>query len=124
MYICGCTSGGLKTKVKNLTERPIDLQIRVGSILKKVYTVKPGRGKTLDCSNIYNVYAPRGHSAFYYDETCQPYVWIHNSNEFSRMVKQQYISLEDLRDHSEIKIYRDPKKGTFAVYKKPRSEIC
>eukprot|EP01018_Ginkgo_biloba_P027024 Gb_09629 [translate_table: standard] len=124
MYMCSCVSDGLKTKLRNLTDRPIDLQIRVGSILKKAYTVKPGRTKTLDCRKIYMAYAPRGHNAFYYDETCQPYVWIHNSNDFSRMVKQQYISLEDLRDCSEIKICRDPRRGTVSVYKKPRSDLC
>ena len=122
-FMCVYISGGLKTKVKNLTERPIDLQIRVGSILKKAYTVKAGRGKTLDCRKIYMSFAP-SRAAFYYDESCQPYVWIHNPSEFNRLVKQQYISLEDLRDYSEIKICREPGRGSFVVYKKPRSDLC
>jgi hypothetical protein len=126
-FICVCISGGLKTKVTNLTERPIDLQVRVGSILKKAYTVKAGRGKTLDCRKIYMSYAPsRSHSAaaFYYDDNCQPYVWIHSPTELNRMVKQQYIGLEDLRDYSEIKICREAGRSSFVVYKKPRSDIC
>ena len=126
-FMCVYISGGLKTKVKNLTERPIDLQIRVGSILKKAYTVKAGRGKTLNCRKIYMSCAPsrsHGATAMFYDEGCQPYVWIHNPSEFNRMVKQQYISLDDLRDFSEIKICREAGRSSFSVYKKPRSDLC
>lgn len=126
-FICVYILGGLKTKVRNLTEEPIDLQVRVGSILKKAYTVKAGKTKTLDCRKIYLSYAPsrsHGAAAFFYDESCQPYVWIHNASEFNRMVKQQYMSLEDLRDYSEIKICREAGRESFAVYKKPRSDRC
>jgi len=125
--MCVYILGGLKTKVRNLTEKPIDLQIRVGSTVKNAYTVRAGKEKTLDCRKIYMSYASsrsHGAAAFYYDESCQPYVWIHNPSEFNRLVKQQYISLEDLRDYSEIKICKEPGRGSFAVYKKPRSDLC
>lgn len=126
-FICVYIVGGLKTKVRNLTEEPIDLQIRVGSTLKNVYTLRAGKGKTLDCRKMYMSYAPsrsHGAAALYYDESCQPYVWIHNPNGFGRMVKQQYMSLEDLRDFSEIKIYKEPGRCSLSVYKKPRSDLC
>ena len=78
-------------KVKILIKRPIDLQIRVGSILKKENTIKSSRGKTLNCRKIYMSCAPsKSHDvvAFYYDESFQPCIWIHNPSEFNRMVKQ------------------------------------
>ncbi|XP_058077013.1 uncharacterized protein LOC131225495 [Magnolia sinica] len=115
------------TRVWNLTERPIDLQIRVGSLLKRAHTLKPGNSKRLKCKSIYKAYMPvsGGRHSFYYDETCQPYVWIQDSvSDFSRMVKQQYISLEDLRDCSEIRIYRDHERGCILVHKKPRPDFC
>ncbi|KAG9457996.1 hypothetical protein H6P81_002504 [Aristolochia fimbriata] len=103
------------TRIWNLTERPIELQIRVGSILKKGHTLKPGRSKRLRCKAIYKAYMPSsGTGGLYYDEMCQPYVWIHDTvGELgrSRVVKQQYLSLEDLRDFSEIRVVRDHHRG-------------
>ncbi|XP_021726171.1 uncharacterized protein LOC110693327 [Chenopodium quinoa] len=130
------------TRVRNLSDRTIELQIRVGSILRKVHTLKPGSSKRLKSKSIYKAYMPQGNDqnngddngkgnivvkryAYYYDETCMPYVWIHDAGgSFSRMVKQQYISLEDLRDCSEIKIFRDHQKGCIAVRKKFRADFC
>ncbi|XP_043724851.1 uncharacterized protein LOC122671602 [Telopea speciosissima] len=142
--IGGCIDGcvdqviktsGFGTRIWNLTDKPLELQIRVGSILKKGYTLKPGSSKRLKCRSIYKAYMPSvgggGGSEgtksllYYYDETCHPYVWIHDSlSDFSRIVKQQYISLEDLRDYSEIKIFRDHQRGCVLVRKKPRPEFC
>lgn len=66
-----------------------------------------------------------GSLLYYYDETCHPYIWVHDMGcNFSRMVKQQYISLEDLRDFSDIKIYRDLQKGCISVRKKARTDFC
>ncbi|XP_077218880.1 RING zinc finger protein [Tasmannia lanceolata] len=135
LYACRNQSKSwrLSTRVWNLTERPIDLQIRVGSLLKKAHTLKPGSSKRLKCKNIYKAYMTGfgggggrgGNNNFYYDETYQPYVWVHDSiRDFSRMVKQQYISLDDLRDCSEIKIYRDYDKDCILVHKKPRLDVC
>ncbi|XP_010255887.1 PREDICTED: uncharacterized protein LOC104596430 [Nelumbo nucifera] len=127
-------SSGLGTRVWNLTDKPLELQIRVGSILKKGRTLKPGSSKRLKCKSIYKAYMPSSSSGggdgmksllYYYDETCHPYVWIHDSvSDFSRMVKQQYISLEDLRDCSEIRIFRDHQRGCISVRKKPRPDLC
>ncbi|KAJ4967758.1 hypothetical protein NE237_014459 [Protea cynaroides] len=138
--IGGCIDGcrdqartsGLGTRIWNLTEKPLELQIRVGSILKKGHTLKPGSSKRLKCKTIYKAYMPNVGGGggtksllYYYDDTCHPYVWIHDSvSDFTRMVKQQYISLEDLRDCSEIKVFRDHQKGSILVRKKPRPEFC
>lgn len=131
----------LGTRICNSTDRSIELQIRLGSLLKKVYTLKPGSSKRLKSKSIYKAYMPQirgndnndkygGNSmvkryAYYYDETCLPYLWIHDiGGSFSRMVKQQYISLEDLRDCSEIGIFRDHQRGCIVVRKKSRSDVC
>ncbi|XP_047333320.1 uncharacterized protein LOC124936842 [Impatiens glandulifera] len=122
---------GQGTRIWNLSDRPVELQIRVGSVLKKVHNLKPGSSKRLKCKAIYKTYMPgagagREGLLYYYDGTCQPYVWIHDSmRDFSRMVKQQYISLEDLRDCCEIRIFRDCNKGEcISVLKKPRQDLC
>ncbi|XP_059649822.1 uncharacterized protein LOC132295513 [Cornus florida] len=137
---------GLSTRIWNLSDKPVELQIRVGSILKKGHTLKPGSSKRVKCKSIYKAYMPsrggggRGGGGtstsssvgggmrrllYYYDETCHPYIWIHDSvGDFSRMVKQQYISLEDLRDCSEIRIFRDHQRGCISVRKKPRPDFC
>ncbi|XP_059454980.1 uncharacterized protein LOC132185190 [Corylus avellana] len=127
-------ASGFGTRIWNLSDRPVELQIRVGSILKKVHTLKPGSSKRLKCKSIYKAYMP-GKSGgggggmksllYYYDETCHPYVWINETGGDSlRMVKQQYISLEDLRDCSEIRIFRDHQRGCISVRKKPRLDFC
>ncbi|KAK9139639.1 hypothetical protein Scep_009320 [Stephania cephalantha] len=130
---------GLSTRVWNLTDKPVELQVRFGSTLKKGHTLKPGSSKRLKCRNICKQQMPKKSSCgiinggrremksliYYYDETCHPYVWIHDGmSDFSRVVKQQYISLEDLRDCSEIKIFRDHQRGCVAVRKKPRPDLC
>lgn len=132
------------TRVWNFSDRSVELQIRVGSILKKVHTLKPGSSKRLKSKSIYKAYMPQANDhngdkynnnngkgnmvkryTYYYDQTCLPYVWIHEAGgSFSRMFKQQYISLEDLRDCSEIKIFRDHQRGCIAVRKKFRSDYC
>ncbi|KAK7303245.1 hypothetical protein RJT34_14147 [Clitoria ternatea] len=125
---------GLGTRIWNLSDRPVELQIRVGSILKKVHTLKPGSSKRLKSKSIYKTYMP-GKSGgdgvglksllYYYDETCQPYIWIHDiGGDSLRMVKQQYISLEDLRDYSEIRILRDHQRGCISVVKRTRPDFC
>ncbi|KAJ7980120.1 RING zinc finger protein [Quillaja saponaria] len=123
---------GFGTRIWNLSDRPVELQIRVGSTLKKVQTLKPGCSKRVKCKSIYKAYMPGGGRSvgmksllYYYDETCQPYVWLNDTGTDSlRMVKQQYISLEDLRDFSEIKIFRDHQRGCISVRKKPRMDFC
>ncbi|KAJ0495762.1 hypothetical protein HanIR_Chr12g0612551 [Helianthus annuus] len=130
---------GIGTRIWNLSDRSIELQIRVGSILKKVHTLKPGSSKRLKSKKIYKSYVPGGGGddkvgasaggarsfLYYYDETCHPYIWVHDTaGDFSRMVRQQYISLEDLRDCSEIKIFRDHLKGSISIRKKPRLDSC
>ncbi|KAF4378852.1 hypothetical protein G4B88_008322 [Cannabis sativa] len=128
----GGSSGGLGTRIWNLSDKPLELQIRVGSILKKVHTLKPGSSKRLKCKTIYKAFMPGGNInggmkslLYYYDETCHPYVWINDTGgDTMRMVKQQYISLEDLRDFSEIRIFRDHQRGCISVRKKARPDIC
>ncbi|EXB95828.1 hypothetical protein L484_010025 [Morus notabilis] len=132
----GCLDGcrdhtqgsGFGTRIWNLSDKPVELQIRVGSILKKVHTLKPGSSKRLKCKSIYKAYMPgeNGKSLlYYYDETCHPYVWINDTGGDSlRMVKQQYISLEDLRDFSEIRVFRDHQRGCISVRKKARPDVC
>ncbi|EEF45318.1 uncharacterized protein LOC8271562 [Ricinus communis] len=129
-------TSGFGSRIWNLSDRSIELQVRVGSILKKVHTLKPGSSKRLKCKSIYKAYMPGGRSGsgshggmksilYYYDETCHPYIWVHDTGgDFSRMVKQQYISLEDLRDYSEIRIFRDHQRGCISVRKKPRPDLC
>lgn len=124
---------GLGTRIWNLSDRPVELQIRVGSILKKVHTLKPGSSKRVKSKRIYKAYMP-GRSGsggglksllYYYDETCQPYIWIHDiGGDSLRMVKQQYISLEDLRESSEIRILRDQHRGCISVRKRTRPDFC
>ncbi|KAK6255029.1 hypothetical protein QUC31_016728 [Theobroma cacao] len=127
-------ASGFGTRIWNLSDRAVELQVRVGSILKKVHTLKPGSSKRLKCKSIYKAYMP-GRSGngsggmksllYYYDETCHPYIWVHDTGgDSSRMVKQQYISLEDLRDCSEIRIFRDHQRGCISVRKKPRPDFC
>ncbi|KAG2727409.1 hypothetical protein I3843_01G151500 [Carya illinoinensis] len=125
---------GFGTRIWNLSDRPVELQIRVGSILKKVHTLKPGSSKRLNCKSIYKAHMPcksgNGDGGmksllYYYDETCHPYVWVHDSGGDSlRMVKQQYLSLDDLRNYSEIRIFRDHQRGCISVRKKPRPDFC
>lgn len=125
---------GYGTRIWNLSDRPVELQIRVGSILKKIHTLKPGSSKRLKCKSIYKAYMP-GRSGsvggslrsllYYYDETCHPYIWIHDTGCHSlRMAKQQYISLEDLRDSSEIKVFWDHQRGSISVRKRTRPDFC
>ncbi|KAJ6981076.1 hypothetical protein NC653_024458 [Populus alba x Populus x berolinensis] len=55
----------------------------------------------------------------------QLYIWVLDTGgDFSRMVKQQYISLEDLRDYSKNRISRDHQRGCISVCKKPRPSFC
>ncbi|XP_019418293.1 PREDICTED: uncharacterized protein LOC109329082 [Lupinus angustifolius] len=126
---------GLGTRIWNLSDRPVELQIRVGSILKKVHTLKPGCSKRVKSKCIYKTYMPEksGSSGakglksllYYYDETCHPYIWIQDIGGGSlRMMKQQYISLEDLKDSSEIRILRDYQKGCISVCKRTRPDFC
>ncbi|KAG8370160.1 hypothetical protein BUALT_Bualt14G0088400 [Buddleja alternifolia] len=133
-----CASLGPWNEDLDFSDKPIELQIRVGSILKKVHTLKPGSSKRLKSKKIYKAYIPgkatnKGNGngggmrslLYYYDETCHPYIWIHDLGcDFSRMVKQQYISLEDLRDCSEIRVFRDHQKGCISVRKKSRPDFC
>lgn len=123
-------ASGLGTRIWNMSDRAVEVQIRVGSILKKVHSLKPGCSKRLKCKSIYKAYMPgTGRSMksllYYYDQASQPYVWIHETGGDSiRMVKQQYISLEDLREFSEIRIFRDHQRGCVSIRKKPRPDFC
>lgn len=105
--------------------------------MKKVHTVKPSSSKRLNTKNIYKAYIPgrtKGGDGggggmrcllYYYDETYHPSVWMHDTGcDFSRTVKQQYISLEDSRDCSEIRIFRDRQRGFISVRKRSRTEFC
>jgi hypothetical protein len=112
----------------------VELQIRVGSILKKIHTLKPGSSKRLKCKNIYKAYMPKSGSVggslknllYSYDETSHPYIWIHDTGSHNslRMFNQQYISLEDMKDCSEIKIFRDHQRGSISVRKRMRPDFC
>ncbi|KAK7245806.1 hypothetical protein RIF29_40657 [Crotalaria pallida] len=125
---------GLGTRIWNLSDRPVQLQIRVGSILKKVHTLKPGSSKRVESKCIYKAYMPSRSGSgggglksllYYYDETCHPYIWIQDiGGDSLRMVKQQYVSLEDLRDSSEIRILRDHQRGCISVSKRTRTDFC
>ncbi|GMQ03087.1 hypothetical protein CsSME_00049032 [Camellia sinensis var. sinensis] len=113
----------LGTRIWNLSNKPAELQIRVGWILKKIHTLKPGSSKRLKSKTIYKGGGGKGMRGllYYYDETCHPYIWIHDTmGNFSRM----YISLEDLRDCSEIRIFRDHQRGYISVRKKLRPDFC
>lgn len=61
-FINGChdhtQTSGFESRDLNLSDRPIELQIRVGSILKKVHTLKPCSSKRLKCKSIYKAYMP------------------------------------------------------------------
>ncbi|KAJ8565884.1 hypothetical protein K7X08_008460 [Anisodus acutangulus] len=46
------------TRIWNFSDKSIELQIRVGSILKKVHTLKPGSSKRLNSKKIYKAYMP------------------------------------------------------------------
>lgn len=126
-------ASSMSSRIWNLSDRQVELQIRVGSILKKIHTLKPGCSKRLNFKSIYKAYMP-GRSCthggiktllYYYDESCHPYIWVHDTGgDSSRMVKQQYVSLEDLRDYSDIRIFKDHQKGCIAVRKKPRPDVC
>ncbi|KAD4180201.1 hypothetical protein E3N88_28792 [Mikania micrantha] len=98
---------GIGTRIWNLSDRSIELQIRVGSVLKKAHTLKPGSSKRLKSKKIYKAYVPCGSGSrdkagagagagaggarsflYYYDETCHPYIWVHDSGgDFSRMTE-------------------------------------
>lgn len=113
-----------KTRVRNLTDRPVDIQIRVGSILMKAYTLKPGCCKTLRRRKIYSDYSTdHGGRGFFYDRSCEPYVWIHSPTHAAEYLmspmpaKQQYISLDELREYVEMKICMDGDNGNFSVHK-------
>ncbi|KAH9310514.1 hypothetical protein KI387_025549, partial [Taxus chinensis] len=106
-----------KTKVRNLTDRPLDVQIRVGAILRKAYRLRPGSSKTLRSREIYSKYSPRGHSTFYYDGSCEPYVWIHMTySAYCSTAKQQYVSLDDLEACRVLTICEDSVKRAFTQY--------
>ncbi|GLJ44784.1 hypothetical protein SUGI_0942050 [Cryptomeria japonica] len=108
--------GGPKTKVRNLTDKPLYVQIRVGAILRKAYRVKPGCTKTLSCSSICNNYSPNGQSTFYYDGSCEPYVWIHTPTFAAwSIAKQQYVSLADLEACRVLSVCQDSLKTDFSV---------
>lgn len=123
----GKKSSKSKTRLKNLTDSPVDIQIRVGSILMKAYTLKPGCSKTLRRSNIYRSYSIKGESSFFSDGSCEPYVWIHCPTHAAKYfispmaAKQQYISLDDLREYLEIEICMDGGNASFSVLKISRS---
>lgn len=142
LFLGGCFDGcrertrataGVGTRIWNLSDNTVELQIRVGSILKKVHTLKPGCSKRVKSKAIYKAYMPsageggRGMKSllYYYDEACQPYIWIHDvCGDFARVVKEQYLSLHDLRECSEIRILRDQLRGCICVRKKPRPDFC
>ena len=123
----GNKSSKSKTRVKNLTDWPLEIQIRVGSILMKAYTLKPGCSKTLRRSNIYRSYSIKGESSFYSEGSCEPYVWIHCPTHAAKYfissmaAKQQYISLDDLRECLEMEICMDGGNATFSLVKIFRS---
>lgn len=129
-HLLPCSIATTSTRFWNLSDRPVELQIRVGSILKRVHTLKPGRSKRLRHSNIHRAYVDdqegEGRRRLYYDETCLPYVWVHETGtDLSKMVKQQYVSLEDLRDYSEIRVFKDVQRGRVSVEKRDRaSALC
>lgn len=116
-----------KTAVRNLTDRPVEIQIRVGSILMKTYTLKPGCSKMLRRKKIYRSYAPRAKSSYFYDGRSEPYVWIHSPTHSAKYLmspmpaKQQYISLDDLRECLEMEICMNGGNGSFYVTKSSRS---
>jgi len=114
-----------KTRVRNMTDRPVDIQIRAGSMLIKAYRVKPGCCKMLSSRKIYS--SCPAHSgnktSNIYNWNWEPYVWIHSPTHAAKYVmppmaaKQQYVSVDDLRECTEMKICLDGDKGTFYVVK-------
>ncbi|RDX57973.1 Glycine-rich RNA-binding protein 4, mitochondrial [Mucuna pruriens] len=88
---------GYGTRIWNLRDWLVELQIRVGSVLKKICMLKLGSFKRLKFGGSLKSLL------YYYDE----YLGCHSL----RMVKQQYIRLEDLRDSSEMKIFWDHQRG-------------
>ncbi|KAI4368317.1 hypothetical protein MLD38_016890 [Melastoma candidum] len=116
---------GIATRIWNLSDGPVELQIRVGFILKKVHTLRPGCSKRVKGKSIYKAYMPTGARSLlhYYDEACQPYVWINDlRGDLSRVVREQYLSLNDLRECSEIRILRDELRGCICVGKRARPD--
>ncbi|GLJ44791.1 hypothetical protein SUGI_0942160 [Cryptomeria japonica] len=108
--------GSPQTKVRNLTDKPLYVQIRVGAILRKAYRVKAGCSKTLSSTNICTKYSPQGHSTFYYDGSCEPYVWIHTPTFAAcSTAKQQYVSLADLEACRVLSVCQDSMKTAFSV---------
>ncbi|KAH9310512.1 hypothetical protein KI387_025547, partial [Taxus chinensis] len=102
-----------ESKVRNLTDRPVEVQIRVGSILRKAYRLGPGCTKTLYPSRIKHKYSPRGETAVLYEGRCEPYVWIHSSTANLATAKKQFLSLHDLKTCGEMKICKDSGNGAF-----------
>ncbi|XP_047313093.1 uncharacterized protein LOC124916423 [Impatiens glandulifera] len=121
---------GNGTRILNLSDKPVELQVKVGSALKKVHSLKSGSSKKLEYKTMYETYVSdgvdNGSLLDYCQETCQPYIWIHDptlSSSPRSATKQHHISLQDLRDCSEIRIFRDHLKGCVSVRKKPRMEL-
>ncbi|KAH9310515.1 hypothetical protein KI387_025550, partial [Taxus chinensis] len=79
----------------------------------KAYRLKPGSRKILRSREIYRKYSPHGHSTFYYDGSCEPYVWIHAYFASSSTVKQKYVSLDELEACRVVSIYEDSVKRAF-----------
>ncbi|CAN8269930.1 unnamed protein product [Cochlearia groenlandica] len=127
-HLLPCSIPTASTRFLNLSDRPVEIQIRVGSILKRVHTLKPGRSKRLRHSNIHKSYVADQEERrwLYSDDTCLPYIWLHETGtDLSRMVKQQYVSLDDLRDYSEIRVFKDLHRGCVLVEKRDRdSSLC
>ncbi|KAI4373969.1 hypothetical protein MLD38_012024 [Melastoma candidum] len=138
LLLGGCFNGcwehtrdatGMATRIWNLSDSTVELQIRVGSILKKVHTLRPGCSKRVKSKSIYKAYMPEGEGGrgllYYYDEACQPYVWINDlRGGFARVVREQYLSLNDLRECSEIRILRDEVRGCICIRKRTRPDCC
>ncbi|GLJ44777.1 hypothetical protein SUGI_0941860 [Cryptomeria japonica] len=116
----GSSSG--VTRVRNLTEGPVEVQIRVGSALGKAYRVEAGCAKTLKRSKIRDHYSRRGETAALFHGNGEPYVWIHSSKANWATAKKQYLTLDDLRTCNEVKICSDSGKGAFTVLKISRSK--
>ncbi|GLJ44779.1 hypothetical protein SUGI_0941930 [Cryptomeria japonica] len=118
----GVRSSSGETRVRNLTEGPVEVQIRVGSALRKAYRVGSGCAKTLKCSKIRDHYSRRGETAALFNGNGEPYVWIDSSKANWATAKKQYLTLDDLRICSEVKICSDSGKGAFTVLKISRSK--
>ncbi|GLJ44778.1 hypothetical protein SUGI_0941870 [Cryptomeria japonica] len=118
----GLSSSSGETKVRNLTEGPVEVHIRVGSELRKAYRVGPGCAKTLKRTKIRDHYSPSGESAAIFNGKSEPYVWIHSSKANWATAKKQYLTLDDLKACTEVKICNDSGKGAFTVLKISRSK--